>query len=133
MTELIPAPCEKCEHIEYGMHYYVIQALIRKIARDGGAPLPKAGTGYYGDRAEAIMFDAIVEMIASNSGVGIHNCDQGHPTYRLGTKGIGHGDGPDQSRLFQTLKRFDRKHHRTIRDLSNWDKFCELVVSGVQR
>ncbi len=36
MTELIPAPCEECEHIEYGMHYYVIEALVRKIARDSG-------------------------------------------------------------------------------------------------
>ena len=77
MTELIPSPCEECGHVEYGLHYYVIDALVRKIARDSGDPLPKAGTGYYGDRADAIMFEALVEMIASGSGRGIHNCDHG--------------------------------------------------------
>ena len=134
MTELIPVPCEECEHVEYGMHYYVIEALVRKVARDSGVPLPKAGTGYYGDRAEEIMFDAIVEMIASNSGRGIRNCDQGHPTYRLGAKGkVGHGDSPKQNRLFQALQQFDRKHHQAIRDLSTWDKFCQLVISPLQR
>ena len=134
MTELIPAPCEECEHIEYGMHYYVIEALVRKIARDSGDPLPRAGTDYYGDRAEAIMFDAMVEMVASNSGTGVRNCDQGHPTYHLGAEGkVGLGDSPEENRLFRTLQRFNRKHHRTIRDLSTWDKFCKLVISPLQR
>ena len=104
MTELIPSPCEECGHVEYDLHYYVIDALVRKIARDAGDPLPKAGAGYYGDRAEAIMFEALVEMIASGSGRGIHNCDHGHPAYVLGADGkMGLGDSPEQSGLFRTL------------------------------
>ncbi|WP_428273504.1 hypothetical protein [Candidatus Palauibacter sp.] len=131
MTELIPSPCEECEYVEYGLHYYVIDALVRKIARDSGDPLPKAGTGYYGDRAEAIMFEALVEMIASGSGRGIHNCDHGHPTYYSGANGrVELGDSPEENDLFRTLQRFNRKHHEEIRDVSTWRKFCELVISS---
>ena len=62
MTGLVPAPCEECGHVEYTTHYYVIDALVRKIAREAGNPLPGAGN-YYGDRADRIMFTALVEMI----------------------------------------------------------------------
>ena len=119
---------EDCEHAEH-----IIEALVRKIASANRDPLPKAGTDYYLDRAEAIIFAALVEMIASNSGVGIHNCDQGHPTYRFGARGdVKLGDGPERNLLFQTLQKFDPKHHQAICDLTTWDKFCKLVVSAVR-
>ena len=110
--------------------YYIAQALVRKIARDGGESLPKSGSGiYYGDRFEEIVFRAIVEMIASNSGVGFHNCDQGHPAYRVRARGgIGMGDGPGENRLFQLLQTFDQKCHQEVCDLSTWDSFCKLAV-----
>ena len=128
MTELVPAPCEKCGHVEYTTHHYIIDALIRKIAKDRGEPLPKAGN-FYGDRADAIMFEALVEMIASDTGRGFHNVDQGHPAYLTGARGdIGMGDGPDENSLFQVLQRFDRKYHEEICDLSTWQKFCRFAA-----
>lgn len=113
-----------------GDMYYIAQALVRKIASDGGESLPKSGRGiYYGDRFEELVFRAIVEMIASNSGVGFHNCDQGHPAYRVGVDGgIGMGDGPGENRLFQLLQTFDQKYHQGVCDLSTWDSFCRLAV-----
>ena len=113
-----------------GDMYYIAQALVRKIARDGGESLPKSGGGiYYGDRFEEIIFRALVEMIESNSGIGVLNCDQGHPAYRLGADGEATmGDGPDQNRLFRMIQRFNPRCHRQIHDLSTWDKFCRLVV-----
>ena len=127
MTSLVPAPCEKCGHKEYTTHHYVIDALVRKIARDRGDPLPQAGN-YYGDRADAIMFEALVEMIKSNAGRGFHNTDQGHPAYGAGARGeVAHGDTPEQNDLFQVLQRFDREHHDSIRDLSTWQKFCRFA------
>ena len=113
-----------------GDMYYIAQALVRKIASDGGESLPKSGGGiYYRDRFEEIVFRAIVEMIESNSGVGFHNCDQGHPAYRMGANDrIGMGDGPRENGLFQLLQKFDQKYHEGARDLSTWDSFCKLAV-----
>ena len=89
MTEFIRILGEKYEHTDH-----IVEALVRKIARDTGDPLPKAGTDYYLDRPKEIIFGAFVEMIASNSGVGIHNCDQDHPTYHFGARGKAkYGDG----------------------------------------
>ena len=128
MTEFIRILGEEYEHAEY-----IIEALVRKIASDNNHPLPKAGTGYYLDRAEEIIFGALVEMIASNSGVGIHNCDQGHPTYHFGARDeVKHGDSPERNQLFRTLQTFDPKHHQEIYDLSTWAKFCKLVVGAVR-
>lgn len=113
-----------------GDMYYIAQALVRKIASDGGEPLPKSGAGiYHGDRFEGIIFRAIVEMIASNSGVGVLNCDQGHPAYLLGEDGkAGMGDGPERNLLFKLLQEFSTDCHLQIHDLSTWDRFCRLVV-----
>ena len=129
MAERISGLCED------GMHYYIIEALTRKIARDSGNPLPRSGSGeFYEDRAEAIVFNAIVEMIATNSGVGVHNCDQGHPAYATGAKGgSGLGDAPERNRMFRLLQKFDYKHHESIHDLSSWKRFCQLVLGGYRR
>ena len=115
-----------------GDEYYITQALVRKIARDERKSLPKSGSGdYYGDRFEKIIFRALVEMIASNSGIGVLNCDQGHPAYRVGAEGTaGMGDGPERNPLFEMLREFSSECHEQIYDLSTWDRFCSLVVSG---
>ena len=135
MPEFIPAPCEDCGHVEYGVHYYVIHALLRQIAQDGGDPLPTLG--YIGDRTEPLMFRALVQMIDGNSGVGFHNLDQGHPAYALGSRGTVDpeklGDGPEHNGLFQTLKRFDWKYHDEIQDLSTWEKFCSFAFAAYLR
>ena len=135
MAEFIPAPCEDCGHVEYGVHYYVINALLRQIAQDSGDPLPRMG--HIAERTDALMFRALVRMIDSNSGIGFHNLDQGHPAYGRGSQGIVDpekwGDGPEHNGLFQTLKRFDWKYHAEVQDLSTWEKFCAFALAAYHR
>ena len=135
MFDRIPVPCEECGHREFGLHYYVIKALVHKIARDNGEYLPRIG--YVGDRTDEIVFQALVDMIASNTGVGFHNVDQGHPVYAVGSDDAADaetwGDGPEHNGLFQTLQQFDHKYHATIQDLSSWQKFCAFAFKAYRQ
>ena len=38
------------------------------------------------DMEQYLIFEALVRAIETNSGIGFHNDDQGHPAYRAGAK-----------------------------------------------
>ena len=130
-----PAPCGECGDIEYGFHYYVIHALMRQTVDLRGDVFPDSG--YVGPYINRIMFQALVDMIASGCGVGFHNGDQGHPTYAMGSDpaceldSVALGDGPEENDLFKTLQlpQFD-SFHSEIEDLSTWSKFCTFAVAA---
>jgi len=81
-----------------------------------------------------IVYHALVHAIRTNSGIGFHNNDQGHPAYFHGaeTGEGGSGDSPDENWMYKTLAEICR--HRDPPDnlprIDSWKTFCQLAVQG---
>ena len=87
------------------------------------------------DDEKYLIFKALVRMIETNSGIGFHNCDQGHPAYLLGADDgkvdpVMGGDSPEKNDLFELLASFDQAFHDNGPDLSTWQKFCAFAVKA---
>lgn len=83
---------------------------------------------------KALIFSALVYAIKTNSGIGFHNGDQGHPAYMAGANNDDSetwGDSPDKNLMFKLLASFDRELHNP--DLSTWEKFCTYAVEARRR
>jgi hypothetical protein len=84
-----------------------------------------------------LIFKALTHSIRSNSGIGFHNSDQGHPAYELGAQGADSaawGDSPERNCLFQLLTSFDPTYHEDEGpNLSTWQRFCAFAVESHHR
>jgi len=83
-----------------------------------------------------LIFKALIHAIATNSGIGFHNQDQGHPAYEAGAQGdysAKWGDGPDQNKLFQLLKSFPNEYYQFGPNLSDWQSFCAYAVESYRK
>lgn len=118
-------------YLDQGACELLVNALARVIERQRGASLPPSGSGKIEIRIASVCFQALVEMIDSNSGVGFVNADQGHPAYAMGRRGkidaVAGGDGPKTNTLFKLLQRFPPVLHEQIQDLRTWPKFCSFA------
>ena len=92
------------------------------------------------DMEKELIFEALVRAIETNSGIGFHNSDQGHPAYRAGAKDGDKaapiwGDSPEKNKLFKLLTSFDQEflEYETRPDLSTWQKFCAFAVEAYDR
>ena len=80
-----------------------------------------------------LIFKALTDSIAANSGRGFHNTDQGHPAYRAGAKDGNSetwGDSPEKNELYVLLESFHPDLHKEGPDLSTWQKFCAFAVEA---
>ena len=54
-----------------------------------------------------MIYQGLLSLVKSNSGIGFVNCDQGHPAYAAGRQGTVNyatfGDAPEQNVLFQMM------------------------------
>ena len=91
-----------------------------------------------------IIFRALKAMVESNSGIGFHNADQGHPFYLTGAAGSPNtfpdSDGPDTNSVFKMLSELSRdfKDNDYTRfnwwyDFSEWKSFCKFAVDAYNR
>lgn len=91
-----------------------------------------------------IIFRALKTMVESNSGIGFHNADQGHPFYRTGTSDhpsmFPDADGPTTNPVFVMLSELSRdfKHLDYTKfiwwyDFSEWKNFCKFAVDAYDR
>ena len=91
------------------------------------------------DTEKYLIYTALVRAIETNSGLGFHNSDQGHPAYRAGAKDGDEvdpiwGDSPEKNELFKLLLSFETLHKgETGPDLSTWQKFCAFAVDAYDR
>ncbi len=88
------------------------------------------------DTEKALIFDTLAHAIKTNSGIGFHNADQGHPAYMAGATNQDSetwGDSPEQNRMFKLLASFDRDLHENGPNLSTWEKFCTYAVDAHNR
>ena len=91
------------------------------------------------DMEKYLIYTALVRAIETNSGIGFHNSDQGHPAYRAGAKDGDEvnriwGDSPEENELFKLLLSFKELHKgETGPDLSTWQKFCAFAVEAYDR
>lgn len=85
---------------------------------------------------KALIFSALVHAINTNSGIGFHNGDQGHPAYMAGASNEDSktwGDTPEKNLMFKLLASCDPELHELGPDLSTWEKFCTYAVEAHNR
>jgi hypothetical protein len=82
-----------------------------------------------------IVFKSLIHAIKTNSGIGFHNNDQGHPAYRMGI--IGEidlktwGDSPEQNTMFQLLSTLSAVLGESERPrIESWEEFCGFAVDS---
>jgi hypothetical protein len=92
-----------------------------------------------------IVYQALLCLIKSNSGVGFHNGDQGNAAYRVGAKGTidyaAWGDSPDHNRLFKMMHTLavelcqgDPEGKSEIGEwIYSWSDFCRTAVESYDR
>ena len=96
-----------------------------------------------GDSERHLIYKALITLVETNSGIGFHNHDQGHPAYRVGAKDgasdiANWGDGPEQNTLFKMLVALGpdelAQHDPSVGpDLSTWQKFCAFATEAYDR
>lgn len=78
-----------------------------------------------------IIYAALIHAVKTNSGIGFHNCDQGHHAYLTGAQDGSEdmGDTRAENKLFQMLvrlsERYGKSHGAQVR---NWREFCQLAT-----
>jgi len=84
-----------------------------------------------------IIYKAMIHAIKTNSGIGFHNCDQGHPAYVLGADGGDSstmGDSPEKNLLYQMVKDLSWEHGEDAGQVINdWQDFCKLAVESYKK
>jgi hypothetical protein len=85
-----------------------------------------------------IVYDALIHAIRTNSGIGFHNADQGHPAYLLGCEGKSDyhelGDSPEENKLYQLLIGLSESLGDSAQPpIRTWQDFCRLAVDSYKR
>ncbi len=90
------------------------------------------------------LYQGLKALIEQGEGVGFHNADMGHPTYRLGAEGVTIEDNdlcaesPDANELFQILSEVSTRlkeegieelHYIWWYDFTSWEKFCQFALN----
>jgi hypothetical protein len=96
-------------------------------------------------RDKAMIYQGLVCLVKSNSGVGFCNGDQGHPAYAVGKDGKidfeAFGDSPEQNRLFKMMHELTVALGEADLDASAevseriycWADFCRLAFEAYER
>lgn len=82
------------------------------------------------------IYQCLIHAIKTNSGIGFHNRDQGHPTYSGGAEDgtRDDADSPEQNRLYQMLVALNEKYgQQSGTPVRNWREFCQLALDGYKR
>ena len=87
------------------------------------------------DIQKSYIWEAIKFAIASNSGIGFLNKDQGHPAYVDGSHADGEwGDSPDQNELFKMVSVLDEQFREEGQPkLSTWKGFCRYAYEAYKK
>ncbi len=82
-----------------------------------------------------MVYESLVRMVKTNSGIGFTNADQGHPAYAVGRRGEVNyatwGDEPERNRLFRMMKALaqelvQNEKSPPIDPVLTWADFCQL-------
>lgn len=96
-------------------------------------------------RDKAVIYQGLLCLIRSNSGVGFCNRDQGHPAYAAGKNGksdySSFGDSPDHNRLFKmmheltaALSEGDLDGSSEIEErINTWSDFCRIAYEAYEK
>ncbi|MEC4684123.1 MAG: hypothetical protein VST71_00070 [Nitrospirota bacterium] len=94
-----------------------------------------------------LLYRGLKSLIETNSGLGLHNADGGHPVYIAGSQGNinqdqKYADSPETSTLFQMLSSLSEKlkkngieshSYRWWYDFSDWQKYCEFIIEAYKK
>lgn len=92
-----------------------------------------------------LLYQGLLSLVKSNSGVGFANSDQGHSAYAIGRKGDFDyekwGDSPDRNRLFKLMHALSVSLSEAEIDSSAevsdyvfcWADFCQLAYSAYEK
>lgn len=83
---------------------------------------------------QMMIYEALIHAIKTNSGIGFHNNNQGHPAYMAhedGSTAKDMGDSPEANDLYKMLRSLtgelgDRAHV----PIRSWVDFCRLASDG---
>ena len=96
-------------------------------------------------RDKATIYQALLRLVMSNSGVGFCNSDQGHPAYAVGRDGKhdyqAFGDSPEHNRLFKMMRELsvdlcegDLDGSSEIGDcIYSWADFCRIAYEAYEK
>lgn len=99
----------------------------------------------FGMRDKAVIYQALVCLVKSNSGVGFCNSDQGHAAYAVGREGKQDyqtfGDSPEHNRLFKMMHELTVALGESDLDASteiseriySWADFCKLAYDAYEK
>lgn len=91
-----------------------------------------------------IVYLGLLELVKGNSGVGFHNCDQGHVAYAIGRDGTYDdktwGDSPERNKLFRMMHTLSVDLSEAELDRSaeisdyvfSWSDFCTLAYQAYE-
>jgi hypothetical protein len=92
------------------------------------------------------VYRGLRALIESNSGIGFHNMDQGHPFYRFGANGKTipgpdrHEESPEVNALYNMLSSLCDRLEREGRagdtwfyDFRGWPNYCRFAVESHDR
>ena len=80
-----------------------------------------------------VIYDALIHAIKTNSGIGFHNNDQGHPAYMSGAEDGSEnmGDTREENKLYQMLVRLSDRYGKSRGvQVRNWREFCQLAYGA---
>jgi hypothetical protein len=86
---------------------------------------------------KVIVYQAFIQAIESNSGIGFANRDQRHPAYAMGARGIVDeprwGDSPQNNDLYQMITALEPD----VRDevgilITSWVDFCSFAIKAAE-
>ena len=86
-----------------------------------------------------VLYTALLQSVRSCSGVGFHNCDQGHPAYRVGCEGKfdqqAWGDSPENNHLYGMMRELseslrDCKDFGPADFVFSWADFCRMATKA---
>lgn len=95
-------------------------------------------------REKAIIYQGLLCLVQSNSGIGFCNRDQGHPAYAYGKEGkydyAMFGDSPDHNSMFKMMNELtvalceaDADARSEIRKfVYSWSDFCQLAYAAYE-
>ena len=89
----------------------------------------------------SLLYQGLLQLVKSNSGLGFRNGDQGHRAYRIGREGNFDqstlGDSPDNNRLFKmmhelsvTLNEAEEIRPSITEYMFSWSDFCRAATDA---
>jgi len=104
-------------------------------------PTPLGGLSF---SERKLIYQGLLSLVKSNSGIGFANHDQGHPAYATGRKGtFDHaqwGDSPEHNQLFRLMHSLSVSLSEAEIDDSSeiseyvfsWSDFCHIAYSAYE-